>query len=123
MEPIYRIVDGKKRGDGATEEPIVRKNQKGFADDASLFPEVIKFLEARLNIGKDPVMWPKFTPPSNAESNDQAKGKKDATTSDVVTHESTINADESGGTSATEKEWAQGAYGPADEAILRFRGV
>ena len=38
MVPLYKQVEDKKRG---AEEPIVRKNQKGLADDAALFPEVI----------------------------------------------------------------------------------
>lgn len=78
LEAIYKQVDDKKRGDKA-EEPLIRKNQKGFADDTSLFAEVVKFLEQRLNIGKDPVVWPNFVSPVEGgdapASADAGKGK------------------------------------------------
>ena len=84
LEPIYKQIDDKKRGDKA-DEPLIRKNQKGFSDDASLFVEVVKFLEQRLNIGKDPIAWPKFVPlvEGAAESGDAPEKASDVDTAEI----------------------------------------
>ena len=76
---LYFEVDAKLRG---SREPVVKKTDKAFKDDASLHKAVTDYLLARLNIIKDPVEWPLFDasyvyPPAPTEEGEGGESADD----------------------------------------------
>jgi len=61
LELLYNEVDAKNSTESRKpSDPIVKKATKVFQEDAKMDSACIKYMSARLNIQKDPIIWPGY---------------------------------------------------------------